>query len=163
MVGAQVDGAGGIGFTCPAAQRRRKLKTKVVTLVAFLSLGVSAIAQDDRAECFSPPGTVTPAQELEMLECFSKVRSNLSAELSQLLQNPHIKIGPRDGNLRSLQETQQLWNSYRNAACKAARDQVKTDNASGRWWVQIVDNRCVIRMTRARIADIRETYITTTD
>ena len=85
--------------------------------------------------------------------CLSKVQDKVDQELNQTYQSA-LKRWNEDPNREELRQAQRAWVSYRDAACKAEADLYK-----GGTIMPSIEMHCVIRLTRQRIAEIKDTYL----
>jgi uncharacterized protein YecT (DUF1311 family) len=85
--------------------------------------------------------------------CLSKVQDKADQELNQSYQSAlkRWNVGPSTEELR---QAQQAWVTYRDATCKAEGNLYK-----GGTIMPSVEMRCVIRLTRQRIAEIKDAYL----
>lgn len=115
---------------------------------ALFFSALSAIAKDlpDEHKCFDPISTKASV----VIECVSNIQKTVEADLSEKYKSSMTQVLP--GSMRtSLQKTQRLWISYRDAVCKA---QPASKGEGGQLYVSL----CVIKITKERIADIQAFY-----
>ena len=127
----------------PNKRRRWDLKRQFIILSPLLFSAFSAIAKDlpDEHKCFDLKST----KASEVIACLSNVQKAVELDLNETYQDSMTQVMPK---LRaSLQKTQRLWISYRDAVCEARSD-LELDGA----------NLCVIKITKDRITDIDRFY-----
>jgi uncharacterized protein YecT (DUF1311 family) len=114
----------------------------IFAILLFLAFSATAKELPDEHKCFDPNST----KASEVIACLSNVQKAVEVDLNETYQDSMTQVMPQ--KLRaSLQKTQRLWISYRDAVCKA-RPAFQLDGA----------NLCIIKITKDRIADIETFY-----
>ncbi len=121
----------------------------LVLLSAFCPLlssrGFAQHMNDKQSPC---RGTVATA---DMARCFSKAKDSSDARLNSVYQRILKRLDPEDAE--RLKKTERLWMQYRDENCSAERELYRGGSAA-----PVVYLACLEAMTRARAAELQETY-----
>jgi uncharacterized protein YecT (DUF1311 family) len=85
--------------------------------------------------------------------CLSKIEGKVDQELNTVYQSA-LKRWSTDPEREELRDAQRAWIAYRDATCKAEADLYK-----GGTIMPGVGMRCVLRVSRHRIADLKDAYL----
>jgi uncharacterized protein YecT (DUF1311 family) len=119
----------------------------IFAVLLFWAFSVTAKDLPDEHKCFDPATT----KASEVIACVSNMRKTVEADLNEMYQDSVTQaMPPRMG--ASLQKTQRIWISYRDAVCKT---QPAYKGEGGQFGVDL----CIIKITRDRITDIDAFYI----
>jgi uncharacterized protein YecT (DUF1311 family) len=113
----------------------------ILAILLFCAFFATAKDLPDEHKCYAP-STEVP----EVTACFKNVQKKLEADLKEIYQDSLTQgLSPR--MRASLQKTQRLWISYREAAC-SGRPAFESEGF----------NLCIIKVTKDRITDIDKFY-----
>ena len=122
-------------------------------LVCFCS---SASAQQSQNRCDQPAKTEEAAcccTTYDTNVCLAKVEEKVDADLNSIYQSA-LKRWNEDPQKTELREAERAWIAYRDATCKAEAGIYR-----GGTIMPSVGMRCTLRLSRQRIADLKDAYL----
>ena len=115
-------------------------------LAAGILIALSASAQDDETKCC--------CSTTETNICLVKVQKAVDSRLNETYQSARKHLGSSTVNVSNLRDTERKWLAYRDTACKAESEIFK-----GGTIVPQTFHLCVVKLTKRRIADIKDAYL----
>src|SRR5438045_643608 len=85
--------------------------------------------------------------------CLVKLEDKVDQELNKVYQSA-LKRWNKDPESEELRDAQRAWIAYRDATCKAEAGLYR-----GGTIMPSVDSHCVLRVSRQRIADLKDAYL----
>lgn len=114
--------------------------------LALFTLAIPSRAQDESCD----------GNTYETAVCLLKVLKKVDAELNTVYQKS-LKIAKdpyTPADVANLKDAERKWIAYRDAACNAERGLLGTGTAA-----PAVHSICLIRITKERIAALKEAYL----
>jgi uncharacterized protein YecT (DUF1311 family) len=122
----------------------RSIRRLIVSVLLVTALSVSA--QDDATKCC--------CTTYDTSVCLLKIHEKIDAELNDIYQKALSSTGNESKDTNNLKDAERKWITYRDAACKAEYE--LWGGGSGGPNARMM---CTIRLTKLRIADLKETYL----
>ncbi len=115
-------------------------------LAAAILVVISASAQEDETKCC--------CTTVETNVCLAKVEKAVDSRLNDTYQLALKRLHDSTENVSNLRDTERKWLVYREAACNAESKLFKGGTIAPQTF-----SFCVVKLTKRRIADIKEAYL----